>query len=195
MVENKRRTESKQMILSAFEKKLAAVDYKNIKINDLCDDALIGKRTFYRCFRDLDDLLDTYIYHHLSQFFNLFDPGEAAYASAKEYFTAVFTAVYKNESQFFLIIENNKLWDRYQDLSYNFHKGFVSNSFTQKLSGIMQPRYLDYYLDINLGVAFLLIRTWTKHNFAETPEELAEFILPVSGEFVLLKDITPPRNK
>ena len=114
MVENKRRTESKQMILSAFEKKLAAVDYKNIKINDLCDDALIGKRTFYRCFRDLDDLLDTYIYHHLSQFFNLFDPGEAVYASAKEYFTAVFTAVYKNESQFFLTIENNKLWEEYR---------------------------------------------------------------------------------
>ena len=57
MSEDLRVTKTKKAIMETFKKMLLELDYNSINVKNLCDRALINRRTFYLHYNSLDDLL------------------------------------------------------------------------------------------------------------------------------------------
>ncbi len=139
----------------------------NVTINDICEMAEIGKRTFYRYYADKYALFeDTYI----KEFYNKLDITEDIYLY--DIWERMAAQMYDEREFFSHAIasrEQNGFWD------------IVSNlllPYIQKL--LTSDPYIDrdkeYYIRKDIEITLHHFEGWIENGFRQSPQELVEYI-------------------
>jgi Transcriptional regulator len=164
---------SKEMLAKSLIDLLQKKDYENITITELCAHAQIVRRTFYRNFKTIDDVLTFYIYGIIDEF-------------SKE------LQVHQNDSYENIVIAYFSFWKRYADFLSLLNKNNLTYIiFTEyiklfyKLPYILgkngKPKLDENGFAIKLaytsGGLWSLLNYWISTGSRQTPEELAKIVV------------------
>lgn len=140
---------------------------ENITVAEICEKAQIGKRTFYRYYKDKYALFeDTYI----QEFYNKLEITEDLYHY--DMYERIIEQMSKDKAFFRHAIaskEQNGFWELISDLIYPL----ACNLLTR-------DPYIDkakeYYIRRDIEIALHHIEEWIQGGFKQTPAEVVEFM-------------------
>ncbi len=187
---DRRQQKTRAAIFKAFRKLLERKKYRNITVQELIDEANIGRSTFYAHFETKDELLR---------------------AMCTDIFSHVFSDDLSSEKTHDFSANKNKLEDRLThilhhlrdnkknirgilscesaDLFMSYFKGYLAELF----AGLLNPSQQipsDFLLDHFVGSYSEMVRWWINNNVDYTPEEAIRFYLEVSTIDRFLSDRT-----
>lgn len=139
----------------------------NITINDICEMAEIGKRTFYRYYADKYALFeDTYV----KDFYNKLGITEGI--DLYEIWERIASQMY-DEREFFTHAiaskEQNGFWDIVSNLLLPYVQKLLS-------SDPYIDRAKEYYIRKDLETTLYHFEAWIQSGFKQSPKELVEYI-------------------
>ena len=149
--------------------------YKEISVTDICREAAMPRRTFYHYFESKDDVLDTMIENLMQQCFLDSVYGlHVGSARLKEGFVRIFQFWNgANRVKLDALIQNG-LESRLMTWSLNFIQaekiGILSNSN-------LDPKLLEIGLMVGVTNFFSLLYYWSRDDYRETPEQMAEYAI------------------
>ncbi|MBR5490037.1 MAG: TetR/AcrR family transcriptional regulator [Oscillospiraceae bacterium] len=153
---------------NALLEAILARGYANISIAELCDNALIPRKSFYRYFNGKEGALYALIDHTLSDFTSALFPGGELKAADT---LTKFFSYWKTRSRFLdAIIKNdlsNLLLQRAIKLS--LEEDVVAETLL-KLHADVKKEYLVYFFVSGL---LSLVFLWHNNGFKESPGEMA----------------------
>ncbi|MBA4687614.1 MAG: TetR/AcrR family transcriptional regulator [Candidatus Galacturonibacter soehngenii] len=156
-------------LLSLLQKK----PYQSITITELCKKSDIARRTFYRNFRCIDEVLEYYIEDIILEF------EEEMKAHEKESYRSIITAYFT-------------FWLRYADFLEILNKNNLTHLiFIQYIKCLLQMPYIANYksdspinepifsckIAYSAGGLWSLLSYWCANGCTQTPTELADTIL------------------
>jgi AcrR family transcriptional regulator len=146
-------------------------DYAKITITEVCDKAGVTRKTFYRNFSTLDDVIDFSISSRLEE--------AAAGSNARsieDLLRVFFTLAYSKKENLALIEKQNLFY-----LYLRYSLAFLEKSpfFTRELAHHENPAYATYFYDAVAGAEMLILRKWVRGGFQETPDELVKVNLEI----------------
>lgn len=164
---------SKRLLASALVELMEEKDYKSITITELCERSTVARRTFYRNFEQIDDILYFYT------------------GDIIEAFKTTLTA--KKEDTFYdILISYFNFWLPYQDIITLLSKDNLTHIlFMQYLESLRDLPFLcglddmEHHTlsDINCRLTFTagglwsLLTYWCLHCCVESPKHLAHIVL------------------
>lgn len=156
-----RKTNSEVYISEALLQLMKIKSYNDISITEVCEKAGVSRLTFYRHFHNLRDVLD-FSFKILSQdFIPIYDFLPDRYSV----FQSFFNKWYEHKDFLLILIHQNMLEDLlgyFMNDTYNWFKS-------------QKSRTSDLYLHNFYAMSSLsLLYTWAKHEFQESPNELAK---------------------
>ena len=172
--ENPSKTLSKEMITQALLDLMKEKPYKEISITKIMERSGISRRTFYRHFTVVGDVLDYHIQKLCSQYVSLLlKPAEYNFKT----FAFVYFSFWESYTDFLLDLEKNELTflllQKYNQYSAEICKAVFGDNYSSK------PDY-EYALIFNAGGFWNLHLRLLKDGAKITPAEaagLAENIL------------------
>ena len=81
---------TKKILKDTFNEMIVTTDFEKITIKDLCDKAMINRRTFYLHYSSIEDILEDFISDYTHEYYDLikdFNPIEEVDELVKSYFT------------------------------------------------------------------------------------------------------------
>lgn len=81
---------TKKILKDTFNEMIVTTDFEKITIKDLCDKAMINRRTFYLHYSSIEDILEDFISDYTREYYDLikdFDTIEEVDELVKSYFT------------------------------------------------------------------------------------------------------------
>ena len=81
---------TKKILKDTFNEMIVTTDFEKITIKDLCDKAMINRRTFYLHYSSIEDILEDFISDYTHEYYDLikdFDTIEEVDELVKNYFT------------------------------------------------------------------------------------------------------------
>lgn len=142
--------------------------YKEITISDLTSHADLSRRTFYRHFKTLDDVLDYTLQAISSQFVSFFlkqDLNTGLYNTILIYFT-----YWEQHKNFLIILKEN-------NLLYLLLDKFLPEARAQIRSQLLQPsdnKNMEYVFYFTSGGAWNLLVKWLDDGAVLSPLEMAD---------------------
>lgn len=158
---------------SSMQEALAALmeekPYKNIKISEITDQALVARPTFYLHFKTKDELLMSVIDEFFTQFFEDFDEFIMGFPDNFEgLLQFVLVELAKNSKEIQMIIQADK-----EHLLLGIFQHYI-NLAIEKISTSEQFEInndaLQYVGDILAGSLFLLSVRWIEKDMPHSPE-------------------------
>lgn len=177
----KQKEQSARMIEDALFVLMEEKGYSRISVSEIVERADISRRTFYRLYKEKDDVLRNYFCKLCTEYISrapaleCYDIGRIA----REYFC---------------------FWHQYRNFLLLMHKcgldGMIYDAVSRASGKVMRNRIgekesknfseLEYFADYSTGGFLLLLQRWIMTGMQGTPEEYAE---AVSG--ALMKFIRP----
>lgn len=140
---------------------------KNITVDEICELAQIGRRTFYGYYHDKYDLFeDTF----LKEFYYKLDIKEDDYIF--EIFDKILAQIYQEQDFYTHAIaakEQNGFWELMLDLI----TPIISNRLT---SDSLIDEAKDLYIRSDIRLALNYIERWIKRGYDGSPQEVSDFI-------------------
>ncbi|MGG5370856.1 TetR/AcrR family transcriptional regulator [Enterococcus sp. AZ196] len=183
--------EKRRLIEEAFLELLHSHEFRSIRISDIAAKAGVSRVTFYKKFQNKEDLLDSIVEDFLAEMTLVFQSNVVFYeqvsAPSLEAIRSNLTVRVENVIRFFW--ENRKkieiLTSRNSDIDL---LKYVRNLFNKQLKGNLplifsvnfDPQTLTQYLDYLSKGNYLIIGTWIRKNFEESPEEITEILVNTS---------------
>lgn len=178
---------TRKMIIEAFVKLLKTKDFENITIQDIADEAMINRATFYAHFHDKHDLYEQILGFTMEAFTNILNTEQLVTHNAvklkeiEKTLTKVFKIIKENQHIFLILVDNSS--------SLNFHS---------KLTELLQEQYADIFKklritenDIDVPVDFIVqymtsifmstVFWWIKSDYSFPPNHLARLIIKLVG--------------
>ena len=158
---------SKQFIITAFIQLLENTDYEELSVTQIAKKAGVGRATFYRHFKNKEDILKEYFNQQKEKFIsdNIYKP--RAKEDFKENCLKAFTNL-KNHKAFMQSIIKSHLEYLYRDfVNSEFVKNFEKNYPKESL-------YAAYYA---AGSFMNVSIEWVKSGCKESPEEIVEIYI------------------
>lgn len=102
---------TKKSLVEAFIALMRKKKFEDITINNLCDEAMIRRTTFYRHFQDKYDLLDYVIQHYRKEFewYNMNRPNSGEKYWSKDVLSNFMAFIKENERLFDLALNSTML--------------------------------------------------------------------------------------
>ena len=165
---DRRIAKTRKAIFSAFDALIAKKDYAKISVQDIIDEADIGRSTFYEHFETKDELLRakcTDLFDHI------FVPSgtEATQAFSRN---STF-----EEKIGILSGESGELFLRY-------FRGYLAD-MVQKTHPSMPGVPQEYLINHIAGSFIETVRWWTNRNFSDAPHLVAKYYMTVMRASVL----------
>lgn len=135
----------------------------SISVCAVIDNAEVSRNSFYRHFRDKDDILRYYISSETERWLSESDVNYLTISSLQEYVIFLLKHLYKYREIVELLIRDNKM----SLLEEEFDR-----RFTTLLADITDP----WHIAFTIGGFYKLFCYWAKTGYAKTPEEIAAFI-------------------
>lgn len=181
---DRRQQKSRQAIFEAFSKLLSSKSYTRITVQEIIDEANIGRSTFYSHFETKDDLLKemcTDLFNHIFSD-SLDTEGTHDFSIPDGNPNSMITHILyhlrdsKKNIVGILTSESGELFLR-------FFKQYLNELITQHLLiGVKRKNanVPDDFLVNHISGSFVeMVQWWLKNNMKQSPEELAECFLSV----------------
>ncbi|MHC5248955.1 TetR/AcrR family transcriptional regulator [Enterococcus sp. LJL90] len=128
-----------KMIIEAFIKLVSEKGYDNLTIQDIADEAMINRATFYAHFKDKQDLYDHIFGFAVKAFSDILDPSELVQGNRIKVktieilLTNIYKEIHKNRTFFLLIMD-----------------GSSNELLRQKLADILYEKYDDVFKKLRI---------------------------------------------
>jgi AcrR family transcriptional regulator len=169
-------TDTKSKLSAALWKLMETDNLENITITQICQEAKIGRRSFYRHFQTKRNVIEYGIRQKSEEFFE-FNAG----CKSMETMIENFFKFFKKQKRYIRLIQKNYLTLEL----YNIVQS--GELFKEELDIYMQrtmiPGHLrEYVANVIAAMQTSLLITWADHNFSEDWVEIAGFELNLFSE-------------
>ncbi|HCR3170229.1 TPA: TetR/AcrR family transcriptional regulator [Enterococcus faecalis] len=178
---------TRKMIIEAFFKLVETKGYEAVTIQDIADEAMINRATFYAHFKDKQHLYDAIFTFTLSAFTAILDSQQLVNGNRvrvkhiEELLTQLYINIQENKSFFLTIMDNN----------FNEH-------FRKRLAEIIEEKYATIFSqlritenDIDVPIDFVIeymtsifigtLHWWITSETDMTPNHLAQLVIILVG--------------
>lgn len=160
---NKSALRSQHMLSDALFNLMKQKPFHQISITEICENAAVGRKTFYRNFELKEDIIDFKLDILYIEFENLIR-GLDSDSLLRTYIEFV-----QKNSELFIIIYNNGF---YEDTNKKFTKLLPVTMPTLSLDSITQ-HYMSNYIIAGIKA---ILQVWIERNFQESIDEIIEII-------------------
>lgn len=179
---DRRQQKSKDAIFKAFSTLLETKRYNNLTVQDIIDEANIGRSTFYAHFETKDELLKamcTEIFNHVFSN-NLFTEKTHDFSVGNNGIETKLTHIlhHLKDSERNLV---GILTCESGELFMGYFKEYLTEMFSKYLSEINVNAPADFVLNYLVGGFTESVKWWLDNKMKYTPEEIARFYIEVSG--------------
>lgn len=176
-----------KMIIEAFIHLVEKNGYEQVTVQDIADQAMINRATFYAHYKDKQDLYETIFDYALTAFTSVLNPAELVKGNRikVKQIEAVMTKIYRN------IHENRKFYLTIMDASAN-------EILRKKIADILNEQYADVFNrlkitenEIEVPMDFIIeymtsifigtLHWWLTTDSQMTPEHLAKLVIKLVG--------------
>lgn len=178
---DRRQQKTRDAILKAFSKLIKEKRYSNITVQEIIDEANIGRSTFYAHFETKDELLRTLftnIFNHVfaddlkSEMTHDFSRGNN---DLENTLTHILHHLIDSEMNIVGILSSES-----GELFMNYFKDYLSEIFSQYLDEIKFNAPADFVLNHLVGGFSETVKWWIDNKTKYTPEETARYYTEVS---------------
>lgn len=181
---DRRKQKTRNAIFEAFSRLLSSKSYTRITIQEIIDEANIGRSTFYSHFETKDDLLKEMCIDMFSHVFSesLYTENthdfSLADGSSNSMFTHILYHLRDNKKNIIGILtcESGELFLR-------FFKQYLNELIIHRLLIDIERKNTDISQDFlinHIAGSFVeMVQWWIKNNMKESPEDLAKYFLSV----------------
>ena len=162
-IKNKRPEPMKNRIAEAFVRLLEKRDYHEITVVDIASEAEVGRVSFYRNFRDKDDVLRYYIEHVTDEW--LAGTDENYITLTRDGIAPYIVWLFDHMAEHRVFIDILMKADKMLLLEEEFDRRFFA-----RLGGRANAWEIVY----KAGGVYKLFAYWAKNGYRETPREVAE---------------------
>lgn len=178
---------TRKMIIEAFFKLVETKGYEAVTIQDIADEAMINRATFYAHFKDKQHLYDAIFTFTLSAFTAILDSQQLVNGNRvrvkhiEELLTQLYINIQENKSFFLTIMDNN----------FNEH-------FRKRLAEIIEEKYATIFSqlritenDIDVPIDFVIeymtsifigtLHWWITSETDMTPNQFAQLVIKLVG--------------
>ena len=183
--------EKRKLIEEAFLELLQTTEFKKIKISEIAAKAGVSRVTFYKKFQNKEDLLDSIVEDFLAEMTHVFQSNVLFYEqvgvpSVEAIRTNLTTRVenvirffWENREKIEILTSQNSEIDLLKYVRSLFNKQLKGN-LPLIFSVNFDPQTLNEYLDYLSKGSYLIIGTWIRKRFEDSPEEITEIIVNTS---------------
>lgn len=163
-------------IINSLLSLMSDAPYSEISIKQIILTAKIARCTFYRHYKNKDDLLRHYCQIIVQDFSHelLKTKWNTLYGTAVAYFT-----FWKKHKDFINLLRENQLLyfflDQYDNLMFDVSKCVKYND--NKLEGFDFSPKIRYHFFYGMNGLWGMANRWLMHNCQESPEELAQYLI------------------
>lgn len=162
--------QSKKMLTDALIKLMATDDYSKITITQICKEADLSRRTFYRLYKTKEDILNEYMALLTTSFLE-----KIKESKPKHYpeVAAVYFSFWQEHIDFLKLLKRNMLLDTL----YNMAKKVAPSIFQ-----IVKPtiksneKILEFALSYSIGGLYGMLIRWVEGDMKPSPEELTDIL-------------------
>lgn len=171
---------TKDDISFSFFRLLFKRSYHDISITEICELSKVSRTTFYRYFRDKEDILIVFIDDRFEEFFrNLLNNYKQI--SLRDVIFEIMSIVYRYRLQIIKLIDAGKQQILHDQFLYYFRYLFrqAQNHTEQpEITNISSPEFI-YSTSFYAGAIYSTVLTWAEHNMEGTPEEITRSLIDV----------------
>lgn len=155
--------------------------YSQITISELCEQANLSRKTFYKYFTGLDELID-HVYEGFVLAYQRYPVPANGKSECYNSFLHFFSFWYYFRDWVGVLVKND-LWDEDRLMTEQQHSLLAPRDWSGTPADGEHNRYLLYAF---LGVGCVrMIKNWYQEGFKQTPEELAELVdFALSGNMI-----------
>lgn len=158
---------TKHYIVTALFKLMNEYDYTKISVSDIAQKAGVGRATFYRHFKNKEDIIEFYFIHNTKEF--VFE--QKYYPRCKDDYIKIVRCVFekfKTNMDCFKLIKKAHL----EYLYLNFLNSNLVSTFQQEY--ISNNIYAPY---LYAGMVFNVSMAWLENDCSDSIDELAKMIV------------------
>ena len=178
---------TQKMIVEAFMKLVAEKGYDAVSVQDIADEAMINRATFYAHFKDKQDLYDSIFDFAINKIGIFFDPellvrgNKIQVKRIETVLTQIYEAVY-SQKDFYIVLLT----------------GSSSETFRKKVAKLMYERYIDIFkrlkitenemeipidfiIDYMTSIYMSTLFWWITHDSEMTANQLAKLVIKLIG--------------
>ncbi len=177
---DKRQQKSRKLIIDSFSKLLTKKSYNQITVQDIIEEANIGRSTFYAHFETKDELLNSMCNEIFEHIFSSFLSAEKDHDfSNKNTLASKLTHLlyHLKENQSNIV---NLLTGESSDIFMHYFKLYLSRLFSKyeihQDNDIPSDFVINYYVS-SFGEA---IKWWVNENMKSSPEKIVEYYFSLS---------------
>ena len=158
--------QSKEMLIKGLLKIMETEDYTMITVTQICQEAKLSRRTFYRLYTTKDDVLQEYMGSLSQEFLNVITELEPKHYSevVMSYFE-----FWKRHEAFLLMLSKNRMLD----IIYRTAEG-MARSILQRIKPQvqMENETLSFSLAYSIGGMNGILIKWVQDGMKTTPEQI-----------------------
>lgn len=179
---DRRQQKTRNAIFQAFSRLLEEKPFHNITVQEILDEANIGRSTFYSHFETKDELLKemcTDIFHHIFSH-DLYSETSHDFSfsdhSLRERITHLFYHLKDNKGNVLGVLsgESSELFMRY-------FKEYLRTMFEQYPKSLKQGVPPEFAMNHLIGSLAEAVKWWTANQMKMPPEEMARYYLKLIG--------------
>jgi AcrR family transcriptional regulator len=148
--------------------------YSEITVTELCLKAGITRKTFYRDFSSLEDVVDYLVYSNINDAILKEDPG-----SLKDYLAQFYQFFYTKQNSMTLFYKQGLFYMISRAIRRFLPQSDYLSSLAIKAGFTHET--IPYFWNALVGQNALLLFTWVERGFQEKPEELTRMSLLMSS--------------
>ena len=179
---DRRVQKTKSAVMQAFEKLLMKKSYDDITIQDIIDEANIGRSTFYAHFETKDKLLEAIcgaLFDHIFAEHLNAEPGHDFSGSEEDVAAKIVHTLYhlqedrKRLSRIFSCESADLFWEYFQSR----FSGFVRREIVPALLADIKDVPQDYVVDFICNAFIGTVKWWFYQGLTSTPEDVSRYFL------------------
>ena len=157
---------SRQLIMDALLRLMERCDFQKITINQICQEAGVARQTFYRHFKDRQEVLEQHLVHLAIQYRNMKTP------SATDMVGNLIT-LYKEPPFSRSLLQLLMKHDLFYMLERSCMKAALVILPTTRTGPLLSmEKYDRYHVGFTASTYCCILRLWVEGGCTETPEEL-----------------------
>ena len=177
---DRRQQKTRKAIFEAFEELIATKKYEKITVQDIIDEADIGRTTFYTHFETKDSVLDAICVELFTHIFEEEPHTEADHDfsdgnhSCQEKITHILYHLKENKKRYkkFFNSESSELfWSYFRKWFTKELENEIEEQMSNKKLNVPQELYRDFYVN-----SFIItVKWWFEEKCQTTPEQVGEY--------------------
>lgn len=167
--------QSRQWLWAAFLELLADKDYTKITISEIAQQAQLDRRTFYRSFKDKQDLIDWYMHHTLAAYRTMLSKNDPTTLTLADGITQIFNFWWQQRATLSPLIKNGLATRFLIFLEQDISDWYASFNAAWHIDG--SPAEIDYLLTYSTGGLWNVIQRWLSSETPRQPADMAAIMI------------------